>query len=140
MAHLPRPHLQRHDDRESAAEPDHAALPMPVDLRSAALVVLAVIATLALLHWARQVIIPVLLGVMFSYALTPFVDRLEHWRVHRALSAGVLLLAILGGLAYAGISLQDDATALVESLPQAAHKLGRAVGAARAVMAQVARP
>ena len=52
-----------------------------------------------------------LLGVMFSYALTPAIDRMERWRVPRAAGAGLLLTAILAGLGSGGWSVSDDADA-----------------------------
>ena len=55
---------------------------MPVDIRSVSLALLATLACLYTLYWAKAVFIPVLLGLMSSYALTPVVDRLE--RLHPA--------------------------------------------------------
>ena len=49
---------------------------MPVDVRSLALIVLTVLASIYALHWAQAILVPILLGVMFSYALTPVVDTL----------------------------------------------------------------
>ena len=48
---------------------------MPVDVRNLALVVIAVIVSIYALQWAKAVVVPMLLGVMFSYALSPVVDR-----------------------------------------------------------------
>jgi predicted PurR-regulated permease PerM len=96
---------------------------MPVDVRSTSLALLALLATLFALRWASAVFIPLLLGVMTSYALSPAVDRLQHWHIPRAIGAALLLLVVLGGLGYTAYSLSDDATALVESLPDAAQKL-----------------
>ena len=104
-------------------EPERVLLHMPVDVRSASLVVIAVLASLFVLHWAKEVFIPILLGVMFSYALEPIVARLERWRVPRALGSALLILAILGGIGWTGRALSDDATALLESLPDAAQRL-----------------
>ena len=102
-----------------------------IDVRSASLAVLAVLATVYALHWAGAVVIPVLLGLMCSYALTPLVNRAQAWRVPRSLSAAVLLLAIAGGVGATAYGLGDDATAMIESLPQAAQKLQRAVRSTR---------
>ena len=60
---------------------------MPVDVRSLALIVLTVLASIYALHWAQAILVPILLGVMFSYALTPVVDTLERWHVPRAIGA-----------------------------------------------------
>ena len=104
-------------------DPSHALLHVPVDVRSMSLVVLAVLACLAILHWAAAFFIPVMVGFLFSYALSPIVDWLERWRVPRALSAAVLILGILGGAGASLYSFSDDANELVGSLPQAARKL-----------------
>jgi predicted PurR-regulated permease PerM len=101
---------------------------MPVDPRSAALVVLAVIAALAMLHWAREFFIPLVLSIMLSSALMPFVDRLERVRVPRGLAAAVLLTIIAGATGAGGLALRDDTQMMLETLPDAARKLARAVG------------
>lgn len=106
-----------------AAEQQRVMLHMPVDVRNLSLAVLAVLASVFALQWAQPVIIPVLLGVMASYALTPLVDRLEHWRVPRAAGAGLVLCSILGGLGWGGWAMSGDAIALVETLPEVAQKL-----------------
>ena len=106
-----------------AREPEPLRLHMPVDVRSAALALIALAASLHTLHWASAVFIPLLLGLLFSYALTPLVDRLQHWHLPRALAAALTLLAVLGGLGSMAWSLSDDASALVASLPEAADKV-----------------
>lgn len=95
----------------------------PPAARNVALVVLVVIASLAVLRWASGFFIPLMLGLVFSYALSPLVDGLQRHRIPRALSAGVLILGILGGMGAAVYSLSDDANELIASLPDAARKL-----------------
>ncbi len=106
-------------------------LHMPIDVRSVSLAVIAALAGVYALHWAAAVFIPLLLGLLLSYSLSPMVDRLQRWHVPRALGAGVLLLAVLGSLGATAWSMADDAAALVESLPSAAQKLGQAFRGAR---------
>ncbi|MEO7336927.1 MAG: AI-2E family transporter [Caldimonas sp.] len=108
---------------QAAAEQQRIMLHMPVDIRSASLALLAVLASLYTLHWARAVFIPVLLGIMASYALTPLVDRLERWHVPRVLASALLLIAIIGALGFTGYRLKDDAASLIESLPDVAQKV-----------------
>ncbi|HZY16711.1 MAG TPA: AI-2E family transporter, partial [Ramlibacter sp.] len=107
-------------------QPPRVLLHMPVDVRNVApvlLTVLTVLAVLAVLRWASGFFIPLMLGLVFSYALSPLVDWLHRARIPRAVSAGVLLLAILGGAGGAVYSLSDDANDLIASLPDAARKL-----------------
>ena len=108
-------------------DPTSVVLTGPAQFRNLSLVVIAVLAGVYALHWASPVIIPLLLGLMSSYALTPLVNRMVAWHLPRAAAAGLLLLAILGGLGTLGYSLADDALSLVEALPQTAQKLRRAV-------------
>ena len=99
----------------------------PVVVRSVALAVIAVCAALWLLDWAAEVFIPVLLGLMFSYALTPIVDRLQSWHIPRVIGATVLLASIIGGTVATMYSMEDDANALIESLPDTAQKIREAL-------------
>lgn len=78
--------------------------------------------TVFILSWAKAVFVPILLGVMASYALTPVVDRLQRWRIPRVLGSAVLLTAIVASLGWTAFRLGDDATALIESLPEVAQK------------------
>jgi predicted PurR-regulated permease PerM len=107
--------------------PPHVLLHMPRKARNMTLVVLTVLAMLAVLHLASGFFIPLMLGLVFSYALSPVVDWLHRRKVPRALSAAILILGILGGMGAAVYSLSDDANELVTSLPDAARKLGNAM-------------
>ena len=110
-----------------AAEREIASLPTLINVRSVSLAVLALLASVYALHWARAIFIPLLLGVMLSYALSPVVDRLHRWRLPRVLGAAVLLIAVVTGFGSMIYTLSDDAATLVESLPEAAQKLGQAL-------------
>jgi predicted PurR-regulated permease PerM len=107
-------------------EPERLLLHMPVDVRSASLVVLAVLASVFALRWASAVFIPLMLSLLLSYALSPLVDRLEHWKVPRWIGAAVILLGVGGGLGWTGHSLSASASELLDALPVAAQKLRQA--------------
>ena len=104
-------------------ETPRVLLHMPVDVRSLSLAVLATLASVFVLRWASAVFIPVLVGLLFSYALSPMVDWLQARRIPRPLSAALLVLTILSGFAATAYSLSDDASKLVGSLPVAVQKL-----------------
>lgn len=116
-------------DRDAApdVEPTELPTPVPVVARNAPLVVLAVLAGLFTLHAAREVFVPLLLGVMFSYAMTPLVARLVQWRVPRTLAAALLLVGLVGGIGSIAWGLADEAAEMIETLPEAAQKLRRGV-------------
>jgi predicted PurR-regulated permease PerM len=114
-------------------EPAPTVLHAPVDVRSVSLAVLAVLAVIFTLHWARDVFIPMMLGIMISYALSPLVSLMQEWRIPRAIGAAVLLLGIVGGGGSLGYSLSDDASQLIETLPDVASKLRQVLRKERGV-------
>jgi predicted PurR-regulated permease PerM len=109
--------------RDMRAERDRVLLHMPVDIRSAALVVVAVLASIFALRWAAAVFIPLMLSLILTYALSPAVDRLERWKLPRWLGAALILLGIGGAFGWTGYSLSGSASQLLDSLPLAAQKL-----------------
>lgn len=107
----------------AAPAPSPILLHMPVGIRSLSLAVIAVLATLFTLHWARAIVVPLLLGLMVSYALTPIVNSLVSWRIPRAAAAALVLSSIVGALGWGGWSLRDEANNFVESLPAISQKV-----------------
>ncbi len=112
---------------ESEPEPPRMLLHMPVDIRSMSLVILAALAILFVLHWAKVVFIPVMLSVLFSYALSPVVNWLEVKRVPRWLGSAALLMAICGTIGSTAYLLSNEAAQMVEALPAAAQKFRQSV-------------
>ncbi|MBB6559216.1 putative PurR-regulated permease PerM [Acidovorax soli] len=129
------PPPQPEPDPDHPATPDTAAAPvatpppaplmlhMPVDVRNLSLALLALFASVALLHWASAVFIPLMLSILLTTALRPAVNMLRRWHIPRPLGAAVLLIALVGGLASTAWSLSDGAVQLVDSLPVAAKKV-----------------
>jgi predicted PurR-regulated permease PerM len=103
----------------------HDTAPVDVNVRSIALTVLAGGAAMLILWWAQEVFIPIVLSVLLSYALDPLVIWLTRLRVPRALGAGLVVSALVGGVGYTAWTLSDDATKIVSQLPEAAQKLRR---------------
>lgn len=111
--------------------PRAAPMHRPLDKRGISLVLLAALGLIFMLHWASAVFIPLMLGLVFSYALTPAVNRLQRLHIPRAIAAALLMVALVGGTGWAVYALNDDATQFVESLPDAAQKIRQAVRATR---------
>jgi predicted PurR-regulated permease PerM len=93
--------------------------------------VLAVIALVAALYLARAFVVPLLIGILLSYALSPVVEWLKAIRVPRPVAAALVLAVLVGGSSWAAISLSDDTAAVIEKLPEAARKLRQKLSAER---------
>jgi predicted PurR-regulated permease PerM len=109
----------------AALKPRRSALAMGVGI-------LVVIGVVASLYLARAFFVPLLIGILTTYALRPFVDRLRAWGLPRALGAALVVTGVVAALSWAAWSLGDQATAMIEQLPQAAHKVREQVRLARA--------
>jgi predicted PurR-regulated permease PerM len=73
--------------------------------------------TLAILHWAAPVLIPIGIAVLFAFLLTPAVRWLEKHRVPRvaAVTAAVLaVVVLLGGLTWVVVKQSND---LLDTFP-----------------------
>jgi predicted PurR-regulated permease PerM len=107
--------------RNRSFEPVEARVPL--DVRSVALTVLAVVAIVWALQYAQAMLIPLVIGVLISYALEPPVAGLTRLRVPRPLAAAIVLIAVVGAGGRLLYGLRSEASAIVEQLPQAARRL-----------------
>jgi predicted PurR-regulated permease PerM len=114
-----------------APSSDRARPQRLLPLRNTSLIVLATLGSIFMLHWAKPVLIPLLLGLLLSYALAPLVNRLERLHLPRAIAAGLVMLGMLGGLGATGWVLSDDAVGFIESMPAAAQKIRQSARATR---------
>ncbi|HET9405378.1 MAG TPA: AI-2E family transporter, partial [Burkholderiales bacterium] len=94
--------------------------------------VMMVIAFIAALYLARAFVVPLLIGLLASYALSPVVEWLKAVRIPRPAGAALVLAVLAGGSSWVAFSLSDDAAAMIEKLPEAARKLRQSLSAARA--------
>jgi predicted PurR-regulated permease PerM len=88
----------------------------------AAVWIVAIVATVFLLRAASQLLIPIVLAVLISYALEPVVAWMHKRRVPRIAGAGLLLALILGLSGWGAYSLRDDALQAIEALPEVARR------------------
>jgi predicted PurR-regulated permease PerM len=121
---------------EAAPATETAAPPRSLRMRAPSIAlgvgIIAAIAIVASLYLARAFFVPLLIGILASYALTPLVDVLKGWRIPRPLGAAVVLGLISALLAWGALALAEDAAALVARLPEAAQKVREEVRSARA--------
>jgi predicted PurR-regulated permease PerM len=121
---------------------NNVADPTPVDIRSMALTVIAALALILILQYARSVLIPVVLGVLISYALSPLVTSLQRYHVPRVVGSALAVLLLVGATGLGVYTLTDEAMSIVSNVPEAARRLrSRLVehkqGAGGAIFSQV---
>jgi predicted PurR-regulated permease PerM len=92
---------------------------------------LALLALTAALYLARDFFVPLLIGILGSYALHPLVDRLQAWRVPRSVGAALVVAILIGSFSWIAVSMSADGEALIEKLPEAARKLRQDLSSAR---------
>ncbi len=76
-----------------------------------------VVSVVAILYFAKEVLIPFTLAIMLSFVLTPLVDRLEHWRLGRipsvSIAVALLCIAVIG----TGWIVADQMVDVANNLP-----------------------
>ncbi|MDB5763747.1 MAG: hypothetical protein JWQ21_2742 [Herminiimonas sp.] len=107
------------------------ALNAPVNARGLALGILATLALIFALQWAHKFLIPLLFGILISYTLNPLVVWLERIRIPRALGTSLVMLTIFCGAAAAANTLLTEFNSILERLPEATHKISRALADAQ---------
>jgi predicted PurR-regulated permease PerM len=119
----------RGDDRRhsvpavSAPAAWETAVRWRAEVRTTALVILAGVAVCYALHSAAAFLIPVVVSLVATYALSPLVDQLQRWRVPRAVGAAAVVILLIVGGAYGVQRLWDGADALLAQLPSAVEKV-----------------
>ena len=85
------------------------------------------LAVVAALWWAQVVLIPLVVGVLGSYALEPLVLLLERRRVPRLLAVPLLLVVLTGAIGGSLYALRGEAVSFANRIPIAAHTIAQAI-------------
>ena len=110
-------------DEDGPAETTPAEPKPIIVVRNLALTVMAALAVMLVLQYAQSVLVPIVLGVLISYGLAPFVGALNRLRIPRAFGAAVAVMLLLGGLGLGIYTLSDQAMAIVTDIPTAAQRI-----------------
>ena len=95
----------------------------PVDARGLALAVLATLATVFALSWAQTLLVPLLLGIVITYTLSPVVYWFERLRIPRVIGTVLVMSGVVVALALSAYSLRGQLQTIIEQLPIATAKL-----------------
>src|SRR5471032_1284493 len=108
-----------------APDPGTARFPLHVNARGVALGIIATVVLVYALQWARDFLVPLLLGILISYTLSPLVCWLERIKLPRVAGATLVTLAILCGSAFVMDTVHGEFQSILEELPTSGHKLSR---------------
>jgi len=92
-------------------------------VRNLALTVVAALAVILILQYAQTVLVPIVLGVLISYGLAPFVGALQRLHIPRAFGAGLAVTLLVGAVGLGLYTLSDQAMAIVSDVPAAAQRI-----------------
>ncbi|MFL6278828.1 MAG: AI-2E family transporter [Vicinamibacterales bacterium] len=110
------------DTDDSTVETVAEAKPIIV-VRNLALTIVAALAVILILQYAQSVLVPIVLGVLISYGLAPFVAALQRLHIPRAFGAGLAVTLLVGAIGLGLYTLSDQAMAIVSEVPAAAQRI-----------------
>lgn len=102
-------------------------LPIHVNARGMSLGILATVAFVFGLQWAKNFFVPLLLGIFIAYTLSPVVRWLERWHIKRAIGATLVTFAILIGMALTVQRVQGEFFNIIDELPSLTHKVTKLI-------------
>ncbi len=102
-----------------------------------ALIGLFLLAVLAVLHFAQALILPIVVALILSLVFSPVVRGLKRLHIPASLSAGMIVLGLLGAIGGGVYNLADPAGKWLDKTPQALReisaKLRRITGSVKEV-------
>ncbi len=101
----------------------HDLLVQPFDVRSVALTGLFLLALFYTMFFLRSLLLPIVLALLLSYLLRPIVRGLAKIKISTHLGSALLLLSLVGSLAYAVSFLAAPAAGWLEKAPYSLHQL-----------------
>jgi len=116
-------------DATAQARPVEAGAPTP-DLgrtgdamdstrgRSAGITTLTVLALLYTLYFARPFLLPIVVALLLSFLFSPLVRALARFKIRPPVSAGLIILGLLGAVGFVGYELSGPVQGWASSAPQ----------------------
>jgi predicted PurR-regulated permease PerM len=117
--------IQKTSDNPSPQDPQPGDASL--DVRTIALVVIAVGVTIFLLQQMQSLFAPMAFGILLFYALDPIVDFMERMKIPRWIGAAVALMLTVVTLGAGAYALQDEALTVINDLPSGARHLAALV-------------
>ncbi|HEY5930929.1 MAG TPA: AI-2E family transporter [Burkholderiales bacterium] len=90
---------------------------MRTEQASLVVIGLFVLAVLYTFYFARALLLPIVLAVLFCLLLFPAVQMLRKWRLPEPVGAAVVMIALLGGIGAGAYNLMDPAMEWLAKVP-----------------------
>ena len=120
-------------------EPITASPLAPHSRRDTALVALLILATLYTLYFARALILPAVLAILFWILLSPCVRALRRVRVPEAIGALIVLMVVITALGLVVDRLSEPATEWLNKAPQSLSQIERKTKSLKNFIGEVRR-
>jgi predicted PurR-regulated permease PerM len=102
-----------------------------------AIILLSFLAVGTLLYFAQGVFIPVAIALFLALLLTPAVDRLQRWGLHRGLAVAIVMLVVFAAAAAAVNAIWAPATDWLARAPQTMREIDPRLKPLRDMFARV---
>lgn len=97
---------------------------IPAVLRNASIGILALIAAIFAIKYAKDALIPITLALFLAYALMPLVTLLKkRLRIPQPIGAALALMVAVGGIGLSALAVEPQVNQLIDSVPKATQKL-----------------
>lgn len=110
----------------ATAEPLHPLAKFfgrPFDIRSFSLTGLFVLAMLYTMYFSRGILLPIVLAILMSQLLAPFVRTLARWHIPQMAGSGLILLTLCATVAFAFSFLIEPAEGWIDKAPEGLREI-----------------
>ena len=96
----------------------------PTSVKSWALIGLFVLALLAALHLARDVVLPIFAALLLQWMFAPLIRAMKKWRIPAPLGAALVVLSLLSIFVVGIYNLAEPARSWIERAPRVLRDIG----------------
>lgn len=109
------------------AQAEPTVVDIPMNMRSLATTLVAILAAVFALRWAQDILVPFVIGILISYALSPLVTWMTRLKIPRVVGSALLLTAITVGACMLSYPLGEEGAVALEKLPKSVEKFSHAL-------------
>ena len=122
MASLPQDMQPQETDRTNGSVSGNEGK-TPMEFRSIALKGLFIIVFFYTLYFARALVLPFTLALLFNFLLRPVVRALKRARIPESVGAALVLIVLLGSVGYGAVKLSIPAAQWIDRAPESLRQI-----------------